>query len=61
MGWPGFGETIYIIFTPNLGFENAVSVRERKQGCFRGSREGVGREQKGAGGSKKDHQGSTMG
>lgn len=39
MGWPGFGEIIYIIYTANLGFEIAVSVRERKQGCFRGSRE----------------------
>ncbi len=28
---------IYIIYTPNLGFEIAVSVRESEQGRFRGS------------------------
>ena len=26
------------MYTPNLGFEIAVSVREREQGRFRGSR-----------------------
>lgn len=32
---------IYIIYTPNLGFETAVSGREREQGRFRGSIEGA--------------------
>ena len=32
---------IYIIYIPNLGFVVAVSVWERKQGCFRGSSEGA--------------------
>ena len=58
---------IYIIHTPNLGFEIAVSVREREQGRFRGSRGGARgsseralrehgratREQEGARGSSK--------
>ena len=38
--------------TPNLGFEIAVSTREREQSIFRGSREG-------AGGSKGERRGST--
>ena len=34
---------IHILYlSPNLGFEIAISVREREQGRFRGSREGVG-------------------
>jgi len=32
---------IYIIYTPNLGLGIAVFDREREQGRFRGSREGV--------------------
>ena len=33
------------IYTPKLGLETTVSVRDREQGRFRGSREGVEREQ----------------
>ena len=43
---------IYIIYTPNLGFEIAVSGREREQGRFRGSIEGA-RE------STREHEGSS--
>ena len=34
-------QTLYIIYTPNLGFEIAVPGREREQGRFRGSSEGA--------------------
>jgi len=43
---------IYIIYTPNLGFEIAVLGREREQRRFRGSSEG-------AWGSTGEHRGST--
>ena len=50
---------IYIIYTPNLGFGKADSVRKREQGRFRGSREGAGREQERAResteGAKEEH------
>jgi len=52
---------IYIIYTPNLGLEIAVSGREREQGCFRGSSEGAAREQEGAGGSRGGARGSNKG
>jgi len=39
---------LYIIYTPNLGSEIAVSVREREQGRFRGSIEGAGGSTEGA-------------
>ena len=42
---------IYIISTPNLGFEIAVRGQEREQGRFRGSREGARGSIEGAGGS----------
>ncbi len=42
---------IYIIYTPNLGFEIAVPGREREQGRFRGSSEGARGSIEGAGGS----------
>ena len=37
------GINIYIIYTPNLGSEISLPGREREQGRFRGSIEGVGR------------------
>lgn len=40
---------IYTIFSPNLGFEIVISGREREQGRFRGSIEGVGKEHEGVG------------
>ncbi len=39
---------ICIIYTPNLGLQIAVSVREREQGRFRGSTEGARRRSEGA-------------
>ena len=39
---------IYIIYTPNLGFVITVPGREREQGRFKGSTEGVRRRSKGA-------------
>ncbi len=45
---------IYIIYTPNLGLEIAVSVREREQGRFRGSIEGARGSIEGARFSVKD-------
>ena len=47
-------QNIYIIYTPNLGFEIVVPGQERELGRFRGSR----REQEGARGSKREHRGS---
>jgi len=44
---------IYIIYTPNLGLEIAVSVREREQGRFRESIGGARR-------STGEHRGSTI-
>ena len=32
---------LIIIYTPNLGLGIAISVREREQGCFRGSSKGA--------------------
>ena len=32
---------IYLVSSPNLGFEITVSVREREQGRFRGSSKGA--------------------
>ena len=55
---------IYIIYTPNLGLRNAVSVQEREQGRFRGSSEGAKESIKGAGGAPREQEGargSTMG
>ncbi len=46
---------IYIIYTPNLGFEIAVLDQKRKQGRYRGSSEGAVREQ---GGALKEHGGA---
>jgi len=57
------GYYIYIIYTPNLGLEIAVSVREREQGRFRGSSEGAPGEQggaRGSGGSSEGAKGTTM-
>ena len=39
-----FDFNIYIMYSPNLGLAIAVLVREREQGCFRGSTEGTLRE-----------------
>jgi hypothetical protein len=39
---------IYIIYTPNLGFEITVLGREREHGRFRGSSEGARGRSKGA-------------
>ena len=62
---PKFGVYIYIIYTPNLGFEIAVLDQEREQGRFRGSSKGAVREQggalEGAGGAQREHRGSTGG
>jgi len=63
---------IYIIYTPNLGLEITVSVREREQGRFRGSSEGAVGSNEGEGGSsegalreqrgsKKEHYGAVQG
>jgi len=52
---------IYIIYTPKLGLEIAVSVQEREQGCFRGSSEGVRGSTEGAGESTEGAGGSTEG
>ncbi len=52
---------IYIIYTPNLGFEIAVSVREREQGRFRGSNEGARGRSKGAPGEHGGARGSIEG
>ncbi len=52
---------IYTIYTPNLGLEIAVFVRERERGRFRGSNEGAGGSTKGARGSREEARGSTMG
>ena len=41
------------IYTPNLGFWVIISVREREQGRFRGSREGAER-------SKGEYRGSII-
>lgn len=46
---------IYIIYTPNLGFNVAVSGQEREQGRFRGA-QGAQRDQ---GGAWREHQRST--
>jgi len=50
---------IYIIYTPNLGFEIAVRDREREQSRFRGSSEGSRGRSKGAvrehGGASREH------
>ena len=35
---------IYIIYTPNLGYEITVPGREKEQGRFRGSIEGAKKE-----------------
>lgn len=50
-----------IIYTPNLGFQITVSVREREQSRFRGSTKGAGGSKDGAGGSKEGAQGSIEG
>jgi len=42
------GYYIYIIYTPNLGYEIVVFAREREQGRFRESNEGAQREHEGA-------------
>ena len=53
---------ICILYTPNLGFEFAVSVREKEQGRFRGSSEGAARGSTGgARRSTGEHRGSTGG
>ena len=52
---------IYIIYTPNLGLEIAVFVREKEQGRFRGSSEGARGSTGGAGGSTGGAGGSTGG
>jgi hypothetical protein len=50
-----------IIYTPNLGLEITVSVREREQGRFKGgnegSNEGAMGSTKGAGGSRREQGG----
>jgi len=52
---------ISIIYTPNLGLEIAVSVREREQGRFRGSSEGARGSIEGARGSSEGARGSIEG
>ncbi len=52
---------IYIIYNPNLGLRIAVLGREREQGSFRGSIEGVGGSTEGARGSTEGARGSTEG
>ncbi len=51
------------MYTPNLGLEIAVSVRESEQGRFRGSTEGVWGSIEGVlgstGGTPEEHRGST--
>ena len=49
---------IYIIYTPNLGFEIAVLDQKRKQGRYRGSSEGAVREQ---GGALREQEGALWG
>ena len=46
---------IYTISSPNLGFEIAVPGWEREHGRFRGSMEGVGKEQEGV---RREHGGA---
>ena len=52
---------IYIIYTPNLGLEIAIPGREREQGRFRGSSEGVRGSSEGARGSSEGARGSSEG
>ena len=52
---------IYIIYTPNLGFEITIPGREREQGRFRGSSEGARGSTEGAKGSTEGARGSTVG
>ncbi len=47
---------ISIIYTPNLGFGNALFDQEREQGRFRGSNEGVRGRSKGA---PREHGGAS--
>jgi len=55
---------IYIIYTPNLEFRITVFDREREQGRFRGSSEGVRESTEGVGGSTKgaarEHYGAAV-
>ena len=52
---------IYIIYTPNLGLVITAFDREREQGRFRGSNEGVGGSTQGAKGSSEGVGESTEG
>jgi len=60
---------IYIIYTPNLGFEIAVPGREREQGRSRGSTKGARGRSEGVGGraareqrgSMREHYGAVQG
>jgi len=45
------GVYIYIIYTPKLGLEIAVSVREKEQGRFKESSKGARWSNQGAGGN----------